>query len=180
MKIGLSLATIVLSIGLVACGAAEDDQMDDNGTADENGTDDADMGDDGMDDDMDDDMNDDGASDDAGDGGTGDWYKDLTFYDFELDVEYSDGTYEADYEYNDGNPEAEIEDTRGGEDIEMSGQEALDEMEGPLTSLDVSSDMSEDELREAVIDAFNLDEGYDEFELEIDFFDEDDVEVEDE
>ncbi|WP_026688523.1 YusW family protein [Alteribacter aurantiacus] len=173
-KFALSLTTIALAIGLVACGTA-DDNMDDNGTTGDNGSDD-------MDDDLgeDDELDNDDMDDEAGDNGSDDWYEDLAFYDFELEVEYSDGSYEAEYEYNDGYPEAEIEDTRADVNIEMSGQEALDEMEGPLTSLDISSDMSDDEIRDAVMDAFSLDEGYEEFEVEIDFFDEDDVEVEDE
>jgi hypothetical protein len=49
-----------------------------------------------------------------------------------------------------------------------------------LTELDLDAESSEDEVLEQSIEAFNLEEDYDELEVEIEFLDDDEVEAEDE
>lgn len=49
-----------------------------------------------------------------------------------------------------------------------------------LTQLDIDEQSTEDELIQASIDAFMLDETYSELEVEVEFFNDDEVEAEDE
>ncbi|UTR16052.1 YusW family protein [Salipaludibacillus sp. LMS25] len=106
------------------------------------------------------------------------WYDNLDFYEFALDVAYSEGEYEVEYKYNDGHPEAEIEDSRAGSDVKMSGEEALNELGSILPELAVTADSSDDHVFEAVINAFELADNYEELEVEIDFFNDSDIDVE--
>ncbi|WP_096438375.1 YusW family protein [Alteribacter populi] len=165
-QFGLAFTAACLAFIIVGCGTAEDN--DDLGTID-----DPDTGDINQEDD-------DTTEDDMAEEGAGNWYQELTFKDFELDVEYNHGDYEVEYEYNNGNPEAEIDDTRQGETISMEGQEALEELESPLTSLEITSDMNHEEVIDATIEAFDLEEDYLEFEIEVEYFDDTEAEVEDE
>ncbi|WP_444684907.1 YusW family protein [Alkalicoccus luteus] len=119
-------------------------------------------------------------SDEGNEEAASDWYEDLNFYEFDLDVDYGDQEYEAEYEYNDGTPEAQIEDSRDGDELSLTGEGALEELEGPLTELDLDADSSDDEVMDQVMNAFGIEEGYEEFEVEIEFFDDDELEVEDE
>ncbi|WP_233254384.1 YusW family protein [Salipaludibacillus keqinensis] len=188
-KYGLSIGTAVLAIGLAACGTddnneapndtiGEADNAAENITNTDNNSNDNNMNtNEGNNNENNMNTN---EETNAEDNDASAWYEDLNFHEFELDVEYADGEYEVEYEYNDGNPEAEIEDSRAGADTEMEGQEALDELEGKLTQLDLTADSSEEEVFSAVIDAFDLEEDYDELEVELEFFDDGELEAEDE
>ncbi|PYZ95530.1 hypothetical protein CR205_18545 [Alteribacter lacisalsi] len=166
----LTIAALAFTLIFTACGTAND-APEENGTTGDNG----DME---QDDEFDMDDEDDSTATDEMAGG--DWYEDLNFSDFELEVEYNGDEYEAEYEYNNGNPEAKIEDKQGGTEEEISGQEALDELEPILSDLELNADMDEQEMIDTVLTAFNLDDNYDKFELEVEFFDEGKVEVKDE
>ncbi|PRO65644.1 YusW family protein [Alkalicoccus urumqiensis] len=111
---------------------------------------------------------------------TQDWFEDLDFDEVQVEAEYEDGSYDADYEYNGGEPEAEIEDSRGGESIDLSGQDALDEMQLVLPELDVTPETSEEELQQAVLEAFGLEDDYQELDIDIEFRDDEELEMEDE
>ncbi|TMW70128.1 YusW family protein [Alteribacter natronophilus] len=180
-KFGLSIATIALGAVITGCGTDDGDQntddQTDTGDTDNDVTESEDYDDEGADtadvDETDSDTEEEQTEDGA-------WYEELAFYDFELEVEYGHGEYEVEYEYNDGNPEAEIEDTRDGQETEMEGQEALDHLEPIFTSLDLTEDMSDDDMRDAVLEEFDLEDDYEEFELEVEFFENGETEIEDE
>lgn len=106
------------------------------------------------------------------------WYEDLDFQSIDVNADYADGEYQAEYEYNDGNPEADIDDSRGGEDIEMEGQEALDELSSILPEMNIEESSSEEEVQQAAVEAFSLDDNYDELEVDVEFPNDEETEVE--
>ncbi|AXF56235.1 YusW family protein [Salicibibacter kimchii] len=109
------------------------------------------------------------------------WFESLPYKEFELEVEYGDDVdYEADYEYEGGDPEAEIEDERKDKEIEISGDKALNELSHILPNIDIDENTSKDEGINVALDAFNLDSNYKELEIEIEFLDGKEMEIEDE
>lgn len=172
-KFGVFTATVMMAVGVAACGTAEDNGMNDNIIVNEGGneTENADMNSE---------ENTTENNQINADDSDSPWYENLTFYEFDLNVEYADGDYEVEYEYHDGNPKAEIEDTRDRGNIDIKGQEALDELENILPELDLTSESTDEEVFTAVINAFDLNDDYDELEVEIDFFDNSKLEAEDE
>ncbi|QQK75462.1 hypothetical protein HUG15_07630 [Salicibibacter cibarius] len=182
-KFGMLTLSAAVATSLAACGDNREEFEDET----TNGDAPADEGDDNtevqedevtVDDDMDDGADEEEEDEDADADEA--WYEDLTYDEFELEAEYSHGEYEAEYDYEGGNPEAEIEDTRNGEDIEMEGEEALEELAGILPEMDIDENSGDDDILDAAIDAFNLDEDYSELEVEAEFFDGGETEVEDE
>ncbi|SES38851.1 YusW family protein [Salipaludibacillus aurantiacus] len=186
-KFTLSAGTVVLAAGLAACGEGENtdytenegaENIMNNELAEEN---DMDNNDNNAITDNENNFTNNEENAENGNAGSeagDDWYEGLAFSEFELDAEYEDGEYEAEYEYNDGNPEAEIEDTRDG-NLELGGQEALDELEQILPQLELTGENREDEVFEAVLAAFDLEDDYDELEVEIEFFDGGETDAED-
>ncbi|MBM7096711.1 MULTISPECIES: YusW family protein [Alteribacter] len=168
-KFGLSIGTLALTFSLAACGDAEEQQddtaTDDNGEVEQHEEDESD-------DELgleDDEEADDGElADEASDA----WYEDLNFIDFQLDAQYEEGDYSVEYNYNEGTPEATIEDARTEEELTLEGDEALNELEQILPELDLTVDMSEEEIREATAEAFELDETYEELQVDVQFKDE--------
>ncbi|WP_280769553.1 YusW family protein [Salipaludibacillus daqingensis] len=106
------------------------------------------------------------------------WYEELNFETLDLNAEYEDGEYEVEYDYNDGEPEAEIEDTRGDKQEIKEGDEALDELEEMLPEIELTNESSDEEITAEVVNAFELDEVYEELKVRIKFF-EKELEVED-
>ncbi|SDJ02308.1 YusW family protein [Natribacillus halophilus] len=108
-----------------------------------------------------------------------DWFESLPFKEFELDVEYDDDAeYDADYEHEGGAPEAEIEEERDGKEIEISGDEALNELSGILPNMDIDENTNREEIINAALDAFELDSNYKELEIDIEFLDGQEMEIE--
>ncbi|WP_160112631.1 YusW family protein [Salicibibacter kimchii] len=176
-KFGMLTLSVVVATSLAACGDnGEEFENETNGDAPEEGDDNTEVQEEEVNvDDMDD-----GA--DEGDGETEAdeaWYEELPYNEFDLEAEYDHGEYEAEYEYEGGSPEVEIEDSRDGEDMELEGQAALDALSDILPEMDIDENSSDEEIQEAAIDAFNLDEDYSELEVEIEF-NGDETEVEDE
>ncbi|QQK77660.1 hypothetical protein HUG15_20115 [Salicibibacter cibarius] len=110
--------------------------------------------------------------------GENDWFETLPFKEFELDVEYGDREYEADYEYEGGDPEAEIEDERGDEETKISGDEALNELSDILPNAGINENSNEEEVKQAALEAFDLDSDYNELEIEIEFLNGEELEIE--
>lgn len=93
----------------------------------------------------------------------------------EVEVKYNDKNYEVEIEHDSGEPyTAEIEDDVNNE--YKKGQDAFDELYPMLENLDenIGYDSAKDDVLNETRSAFNLDENYDEIEVEFDYFDHDD------
>lgn len=103
----------------------------------------------------------------------------LDFIDFDLSVEYeNDEEYEAELELKqDNRVEAEIEDDLNGE--KLKGREAFDKLFPLVEKLTITQDTSKEEAIEEVLNVFQLDDGYQEFKLEIKFKDDTKIKFED-
>lgn len=104
----------------------------------------------------------------------------FNFHEFELEVEYGDKEYEVEIEHHsDGRVEAEVEDELNG--IEINDDlEAFNHLLPYVKKLDVSIDMDKQAIIDHVLEVFELDTNYDEFEVEIEFNDGKELEIEDE
>ena len=97
----------------------------------------------------------------------------LPFTKFDLDIEGDDDDYEleVDFEiYSSGNYKAEVEielDDR--KEMELNGRKALEYMLPILEDLNINASMSQREIINEVIRAFDWDHGYEDFELEVQF-----------
>jgi hypothetical protein len=102
----------------------------------------------------------------------------LLLKDFELSVEYAkDKEYKVEYETLDNETEASIEDEVN--DKHLQGDEAMDELMPLLEQLTFNEKTSKENVIKEVIAAFNLNEDYQEFELEVQFNDDTIKEYED-
>lgn len=91
------------------------------------------------------------------------------FKEFELDVEYADGKeYSVDFDTL-GDMEASIEDDINGEHI--YGDDAMDQLNTKFDQLTFTKDTSDNEVIKEVLQVYNLDENYQDFELEVHFDD---------
>ncbi|MED1739428.1 YusW family protein [Bacillus swezeyi] len=93
--------------------------------------------------------------------------KDVPYDVFALKVNYGNGKhnmFEAKYSRQE-REEAEIKDKLNGADRE--GEEALNEMKMVLTELSIATSDSESAVIRNVLEAFNLDERYDQFQLQV-------------
>ena len=90
------------------------------------------------------------------------------FTEFDLDVEYeNDNSYEVEYE-NDGNYiYAKLKD--GPINVTHKGDKAYDRLVYPLKQLTFDETTSDEDVRKEVIKAFNLEDNYQSFELEVKF-----------
>ena len=98
----------------------------------------------------------------------------LGFYKFDLEIESDDDDeLEVEFEvYRSGEMKAEFEIEVGDrKEMELEGQAALDKLLPILKKLDIDASMSQQQIVERVIDAFDWNYGYDEFELEVKFLD---------
>jgi hypothetical protein len=95
----------------------------------------------------------------------------INFTDFELDAEYPDmKSYEVDYEYDRNNTmEAEIKD--GLKDEELNGDEALDKLLEAFKQFTFTEESSEEEVLIQVIQGLELNEDYENIEVEVTFTD---------
>lgn len=93
--------------------------------------------------------------------------------DFELELDFQDGTeWDFDYENeNDDNKEGEIE-KENGEEIDLSGTEAIEEIEEMLQAINVTPETSDEDAIAEILSHLNVnEEDLTKFELEIDFHD---------
>src|SRR5699024_740896 len=104
----------------------------------------------------------------------------LDYKEIEVEVDYGDNSeYEIKIEQNDNDTiEAQIEDDIN--DEYLKGTDAFDTLYQMVKELSINKDTSKEEVIEDVLTTFNIDEDYDEFELEITFNDDTQLEYEDE
>ncbi|WP_170289355.1 YusW family protein [Metabacillus lacus] len=101
----------------------------------------------------------------------------LRFKEFELEVEYEDGTYEAEYEGTELGEEGEIEDGLNGS--ELKGEEAVSALKARLDNLTITADSQDQEVIQEVLEKFQLPEDYKSFKLKINYTDDREVRYED-
>lgn len=101
----------------------------------------------------------------------------LDFYEIEVEVEYENNLeYEAEIERDDDHYEAELEDDLN--NIDIRGLEAFEEIYPLAEALDLSSDSSDEEAIDEVLEVFDLPDDYEEIEIEIDFHDGSELDIE--
>jgi hypothetical protein len=96
----------------------------------------------------------------------------LPFIKFDLEIEGDDDDNELEVEFelysNGYKAEVEIE-LDDHKEVELSGERALDYLLPIFKAMDLNASMSQEEIINAVIDAFDWNYGYEEFELEVRF-----------
>ncbi|KKB43326.1 YusW family protein [Bacillus thermotolerans] len=104
--------------------------------------------------------------------------EEIPFRSFELEVDYEGmaNSYEADYSKAANNLTTEIDDEVNGQ--HLSGQEAFDQLQPILKDMQFTANTPEEEVIQEVLQAFNLQNNYEEFELEAELTDGSRVEVE--
>ncbi|MBO0992271.1 YusW family protein [Bacillus sp. SD088] len=103
----------------------------------------------------------------------------LDFSEIEVEVSYGhDQEYEAEIEQDKNQPiEAKVEDEINNEFL--NGKEAFDSIYSKAEKLTLTKDSSDQETIEQILDAFDLDNEYEKFEIEITFDDGSKLDVED-
>ena len=92
------------------------------------------------------------------------------FTHFSLDVDYANAQdFDVEYENEQSGVEASYEDNINNE--QFYGNDAYDRMESVFQSFKFNKDTSEDEVIKEVLNAFNLPEDYQKFDLEVRFAD---------
>lgn len=96
---------------------------------------------------------------------------DLNFAEIEVEIDYgNDKEYEAEVEKKaSGDYEAKVEDELA--NTYLKGQEAFDHLYPILQKLDVNPDSTKEDVISTVLNAFELEDNYKEFEVEITFSD---------
>lgn len=93
------------------------------------------------------------------------------FTDLSVDVDMpeQDDALDLSYEEERGQVEAEYENKIDG--VDLSGDEAFNEMEQGLSQLDITPDTPDDEVISQVVEAFGIDSGFKKIEIEVDYAD---------
>lgn len=92
------------------------------------------------------------------------------YTEFSLDVDYANKEdYDAIYELENGQLEASIEDDRNQE--KLDGNKAYDKLNALLEKLTFDATTSEDKVIAEVLQVFNLDNNFTEFDLDVTFHD---------
>lgn len=104
----------------------------------------------------------------------------LNFDEIELEISYgNDKEYEIEMDHHsNGDVEAEIEDELNGEDID-DDLEAFNKLYPLVKKLDIEQGTEKDDVIKQVLDAFDLEDDYEEFEVDITFNDGTEIEYED-
>lgn len=89
------------------------------------------------------------------------------FVDFELDVDYpdQDDALQVSYEEDRDRVESEYENKLTNEDLE--GDDAFDKIEPLLAQLELTADMSDEEVINKVIEVFSIEPNYESIEIEV-------------
>lgn len=97
----------------------------------------------------------------------------LPFTKFDLEIEGYDDDYELEVEfelYSNGWYKAEVEiELDDSDEVELTGRKALNYLLPIFSNMNLKANMSQEEIITAVIDAFDWDYDYEEFELEVYF-----------
>lgn len=183
MKKSLMFAMSILLVGfLAACGGSNNNTDDAPTDSEQNEEVQKDKGNDVIDSNKDTDDSDTTNKDDDATNGPSDKdakMKDLEFAEIELEVEYNNGEqYEAEIEKkSSGEYTSELDDEIN--NTHLKGDEAFDHIYSLLEKITITKDTSKDEVIDQILQAFELDGDYDEFEVEITFHDGTEMEYED-
>lgn len=169
----LFLSIIIGMFILYGCNNDEEkvtNRTDDAPVEQENGNrDDLGIGTDDQDDDMDD-QNDDVDDDQVTGEGLQNAGK-IHFTSFDLDIDYADNKeFDVDYENETDGMEAELKDTVKANE-HLQGDAAFNRLKPIFESFAFDKNTPDDEVISQVLKAFDLDDNFIEFELEIDFAD---------
>ncbi|ANU20286.1 hypothetical protein BBI15_08680 [Planococcus plakortidis] len=85
----------------------------------------------------------------------------------EVDMPDQDDALDFSYEEERGQVEAEYENKIDG--VDLTGDEAFNEMEQGLSQLNISPDTPDDEVISQVVEAFGIDPGFKKIEIEVDY-----------
>ncbi|MDG5471027.1 YusW family protein [Jeotgalibacillus sp. ET6] len=96
-------------------------------------------------------------------------------FDLEVDYEGTENDFELEYEV-DKNVEAVYEDQRNA--LTLAGDDAYQEIEPVLSEFDFTADTPDEEIVQAVIEKFEIEEGFDSIEIEVAFEDGTEKEIE--
>ncbi|ARK31955.1 YusW family protein [Halalkalibacter krulwichiae] len=92
------------------------------------------------------------------------------FTDFDLDVEYAnDQSVEVDYDYEGQRDEAEVDNELTGESLR--GDEALAYVYSTFEQLTIDPQTDDETVIRDILNVFNLEDNYEDFELEVTFLD---------
>lgn len=174
-KIRMLLGAITIALFMTACddNDANDNQSSDNPTENDNGN---------INDNSNADQNNNSNADNKNADSTDDMQAkmdELPYDEIELEVDYGkDNEYEIEIEQDEGEPiEAEIEDEVN--DVYLKGEEAFNELYPKVKALSIDKDTDKDDAIKDALETFDLDEDYDEFEIEITFEDGTELEYKD-
>ncbi|GEN84455.1 hypothetical protein SLU01_27670 [Sporosarcina luteola] len=175
-KIGMSLLVLLLSLTLIACNENKGNQNQEPAVT-ENGTSVKNEGNSSNDDQED--STEVGQDNVSNQDDMQTQMKELEYAEFELEVEYADGTeYEAEIEKRkDGTIKAEIEDSLNFVDI--NGAEAFNKLYPLVKQLGITQQTTKDKAISQTLSIFNLPTDYTKFELELRFNDGTKLEFED-
>jgi hypothetical protein len=89
------------------------------------------------------------------------------FTDFELNVDYPDqnDAFDVSYEEDREKVEAEYKNTFKKQDF--TGNDAMDELEIAFGNMELREDMAEDDVIPQVVEAFGIEDGYDNIEIDV-------------
>ncbi|TFD92476.1 YusW family protein [Jeotgalibacillus sp. R-1-5s-1] len=113
----------------------------------------------------------DGQSDQQTDGGTPQDNTDIPYLEFDVDVDYegNDNDFETTYDAEGETIEASFEDEQNM--MMLSGDDAFQEMQPVLSGFEFTVDTPDEEVIDAVIEGFEIEEGFQSIEIEIKFED---------
>lgn len=179
-KLIVLFSAVFMSLFLVACGddgadndvpTAEDD-VEDNAENTEEPSDDDETVDDAVIDEEDDDKDGNESEQAKDQDDMKKMMEDVNFDDIEVEISYgSDKEYEAEIEHHDnGDIEAEIEDELNGEDID-NDLEAFNKLYPLVKQLEIEQGTDKEDVIKQVLDVFDLEDDYEEFEVDIRFDD---------
>ncbi|HOB34328.1 MAG TPA: YusW family protein [Bacillota bacterium] len=96
---------------------------------------------------------------------------DTTVRCLELEIVGEQAELEAEYEHEQGSTRAEVKRREKGEKVELEGSEAVEYLTSVLAALNLAEAMTEDEIIEAVLAAFNWEQPWKKLKINIDFAD---------
>lgn len=183
-KIMLFISIIAIALFITACGDNNDNDNGNNNNASDNVTDNQNnAGDTDADNNGNTNGNNQNANQDDSDNNSTDDMQakmdELDYDEIEIEVDYGkDKEYEIEIEQDEGQPiEAKIEDEVN--DVFLKGEEAFNELYPMVKELSIDKDTDKETAIQDVLDTFDLDDDYDEFELEITLNDGSKIEHED-
>ena len=181
-KTVLLIGSLILAVFLTACGGSDDSNNMNNTT--ENTTSNTEQTNEEVNENQTTNSEDESESSSNDETGTEEEMQakmgELDYKEIEVEVDYGDNSeYEIKIEQNDNDTiEAQIEDDIN--DEYLKGTDAFNPLYPMVKELSINQDTSKDDAIEDVLSTFNLYEDYDEFELEITFNDDTQLEYEDE